>query len=323
MEKSSLFKPFKSFYRIVKFKTQSFLFDRLIKSSNAWQLFDKAGIAGFGVNLLRLYFPVYYDKKTARQSFSSQLQKHVTTIITNNDKPLGYNNSIIDQLNKNASLPVKETDGIMPYLDNYYFGIMDAAVLFAIMQNHNPQHVVEIGSGISTRYMRYFKDQLGLNTKITCIDPVPRVNIKNVADTVIAQPLENVISNNIFNLKSGDIIFLDGSHYVFQGNDTVTFFFKLLPSLPAGVIIHIHDIYLPFDYSESVEQQLWSEQYLLAALIQGGFKGFETLYPAYYMSQTNNEIKQALIMANSKLDHSKFSLKISHKEGYSFWFRTI
>ena len=323
MKKSTLFKPVKSFYRIVKFKTQSFLFARLIKSSNAWQLFDKAGIAGFGVNLLRLYFPVYYDKKAARQSFSSQLQKHITPIITNNNKPLGYNNSIVNQLNENIRLPVKEVDGLMPYLDNYYFGIMDAAVLFAIMQNHNPQHIVEIGSGISTRYMRYFKNQLGLNTKITCIDPMPRVDIKNVADTVITQPFENVISNDIPDLKSGDIIFLDGSHYVFQGNDTATFFFKLLPSLPAGVIIHIHDIYLPFDYSESVESQLWSEQYLLAALMQGGFNGFETLYPAYYMSQTNNEIKQALTEANNKLDHSDFSLEINHKEGYSFWFSTI
>lgn len=273
--------------------------------------------------MLRLYFPVYYDKKTARQSFSSSFQKHIIHIITNNDKPLGYNSSIISQLSKNVSLPIKETDGVMPYLDNHYFGIMDAAVLFAMMQNHNPRNIVEIGSGISTRYMRYFKDQLGLSTKITCIDPVPRVDIKNVADIAIVQPLENVISNDIFNLKSGDIVFLDGSHYVFQGNDTVTFFFKLLPSLPRGVIIHIHDIYLPYDYHESVEQQLWSEQYLLAALIQGGFNGLETLYPAYYMSQTNNEIIQALTIANSKLDHSKFSLKINHKEGYSFWLRTI
>lgn len=95
----------------------------------------------------------------------------------------------------------------MPYLDNYYFGIMDAAVLYAIMQNHNPQNIVEMGSGISTRYMRYFKDQLGLNTKITCIDPMPRVDIKNVADTVITQPLENVISNDIFNLKAAISLF--------------------------------------------------------------------------------------------------------------------
>lgn len=319
----AFFKRFSFFYGIVKFKTQLFLFNRLIKSNNAWQLFDKAGIPGFGVNLLRLYFPVYYDQKTARQSFSPEFQQDIIRVIINNDKSLIYHNSIIHQLNEIVALPIKEVSEKMPYLDNYYFGVMDAAVLFAIMKEHSPQRVIEIGSGISTRYMRYFQNKLTLNTSIICIDPMPRVEIGNVADKVIIQPLENVISDDIFNLKSGDIIFLDGSHYVFQGNDTLTFFFKLLPSLPKGVIIHIHDIYLPYDYVESAERQLWSEQYLLAALMQGGFNGFEVLYPAYYMSQTNNEIKQALASIDNLLDHSTFSINIKHTEGYSFWIRTI
>lgn len=319
----AILKHFRSVYDIVKFRTQLLLFNSLIKSNNAWHLFNKAGIEGFGVNLLRLYFPVYYDKKTARQSFSPQFQQQLIQIITKNDRSSGYHRSIIHQLYENANLPVKEVDESLPYLDNYYFGLMDAAVLFAMMKRHAPKQIIEIGSGISTRYMRYFQNKLELNTAITCIDPAPRATVNFIADKVITQPLENMVEDNIFNLESDDIVFLDGSHYVFQGNDTLTFFFSILPALPKGVIIHIHDIYLPYDYSEHVEQQLWGEQYLLAALMQGGFNGFEILYPTYYMSQTNHEIKQTLNAINTSINHEAFSINIKHKEGYSFWIRTI
>jgi hypothetical protein len=303
------------------FKIQSVVFVKLICSKNAWRLFDDAGIEGFGLNLLRLYFPVYYDKKTNRQSFSPQFQQKITQLISTNEKRVIYNQLIIDQLKEIVKLPILETDNITPYLDNYFFGVYDAAVLYAIMKIHKPRKIIEIGSGISTRYSKYFKGKLGLNTAIICIDPVPRADINDVADKIITQPLENVILTTLFDLQSDDIVFMDGSHYVFQGNDTLTFFFTLLPSLPKGIIIHIHDIYLPFDYPEGAQKQLWTEQYILAGMMLGGFSGFEVIYPNYYISQTNDEIKKALVGVNDSLDHSQFNIKLDHTAGTSFWIR--
>ena len=323
MKKSSLFNYITGIFGLLLFNVQSFLFRKLIRSKNAWRLYDEAEIEGFGINLVRLYFPVYYDKKVTRQSFSFTSRQQIAQFMSAGDAHHAYNKIIIDELEEIIKLPVQQTDNITPYLDNYYYGIYDAAVLFAIMEAHKPRKIIEIGSGISTRYIKHFKNKLGLDTQIVCIDPMPRVDIANVADTVIRQPFENVIADEIFNLKSGDIIFMDGSHYVFQGNDTLCFFFKLLPSLPKGIIIHIHDIYLPFDYPEGVARQLWTEQYILAAMMSGGFKDLEILYPAYYISQTNDEIKKALIVVTNSLDLSQFSIKLNHTEGYSIWIRKI
>jgi hypothetical protein len=311
----------KTVYKIVIFKIQAFIFNKIIKSKNAWLLFDKAGIPGFGTNLIRLYFPPYYDKKASRESFSEDLKKHFITLIDQSATGVHLTGLVTALLPEIAKLPVTETTGQGPYLDNYYFGIYDAAVLGAIMQHFKPGKIIEVGSGISTRYMRLFTGKFALNTEITCIDPVPRAEIEGIADKIIREPFELVIENNRLNLQSGDIAFLDGSHYVFQGNDTLTFFFKFLPALPVGVIIHIHDIYLPFDYAPNVSPQLWNEQYLLAVMLMGGLQGFEILYAGYYLSQTNQQVISGLAAVQEELKDKNFSSGIDHTKGYSFWIR--
>lgn len=308
-------------FKIARFKVESYLFNKLIKSGNAWRLFDKAGIEGFGVNLIRLYFPIYYDKKSGRDSFSEELKQNMSNLFDHDKHQNSYSESVAAAMPGILMLPVKETDQVTPYLDNYYFGVFDAAVLAATMQIFKPSKIVEIGSGISTKYMKLFKDKFSLSTQIICIDPYPRSEIDSVADKIIKQPLENVINDGLFQLQNGDILFLDGSHYTYQGNDTLMFFFNILPAIPSGVIIHIHDIYLPFDYPENVAKQLWTEQYLLAAMLLGGFKGYEAIYPAYYMSQTNEFIKKHLAGVAAELQTKNFSLRADHTAGYSFWFK--
>ncbi|WPU91646.1 class I SAM-dependent methyltransferase [Mucilaginibacter sabulilitoris] len=322
MKKLLSIKGLKSIFHILKFRIQLRLLKSVIRDTNAWLLFDQAGIAGFGVNLIRLYFPIYYDKKESRASFSAPVEKQFSEIFDNADTGR-FQADILVMLQEIIQLPVKETHSTTPYLDNYYFGIYDASVLGTMMMHFKPSKIVEIGSGMSTRYMKLFKTRLGLTTEICCIDPFPRTEIENVADSIFRQPLEHINEREVFDLKSGDIIFMDGSHYTFQGNDTLTLFFKLLPSLPPGVIIHIHDIFLPYDYSDKVAQQLWSEQYLLAALLSGGFRGLRVLYPAYYLSKTAPVIKDTLAGINRSFENTTFACGPDHTEGYSFWFKKI
>ncbi len=313
----------RSYYFIsrLKFTLQLYSFKKIIHGKLTWPIFEQAGIIGFGTNLVRLLFPVYYDTKETRQSFSDDSIDQFTAFFKENDKSAEYTQSITEAIDVILKLPATENDIRKPYLDNFFFGVLDAAVLAAVMNKFNPAKIVEIGSGISTRYMKLFRDTYSLNTQIICIDPAPRVEISGVADQVINEPLEKAIENNNFDLKAGDILFMDGSHYVFQGNDTLTFFFKLLPSLPAGVIIHIHDIYLPYDYPNEVAEQLWGEQYILAALIMGGFKGYEILYPAFYVSKTNEQIQNLLSGADSKC--GELTIAVRPKEGFSFWMKKV
>jgi hypothetical protein len=81
----------------------------------------------------------------------------------------------------------------------------------------------------------------------------------------------------------GSILFFDGSHRSFPGSDVSVFFMKVLPALQPGVVIHIHDIYLPADYPKTVAPRYWSEQYLLAAWLLGGSNGLEVLLPGAHL----------------------------------------
>ncbi|WP_316832721.1 class I SAM-dependent methyltransferase [Pedobacter aquatilis] len=306
-------------YRKIYFKLQCILFNKIINSKNAWLIFDKSNIPGFGTNLLRTYFPIY-STQSFKESFSSKVISMMEEVIKRN-KAAELELKIINEMHQLLELSEIEKDQIKPYLDNYFFGIFDAAILGAMMQQYIPLKIIEIGSGISTRYMHFFKNKYSLKTKITCIDPFPRVEIEQVVDTFYKKPLESAIEENEIQLAAGDFLFMDGSHYAFQGNDTLTFFFKLIPSIPSGVIIHIHDIYLPYDYDTNVSQQLWAEQYILAAMLVNGLKDYEILYPAYYESCTNQQIINKLNEVNLTLGSRNFEKRKSHKEGYSFWMR--
>ncbi len=69
------------------------------------------------------------------------------------------------------------------------------------------------------------------------------------------------------NLEAGDVVFLDGSHVLHPNSDVMWFFMEILPVIPAGVIIHIHDISLPYDYPQWVCDRFFNEQYIFAACL--------------------------------------------------------
>ena len=46
---------------------------------------------------------------------------------------------------------------------------------------------------------------------------------------------------------------------------TTVFFLEVLPRLPRGVTVVVHDIFLPYDYPGHWRRKYYSEQYLLAA----------------------------------------------------------
>lgn len=290
-----------------------------IEGSRAWEIFNHLKIPGFGTNLVRFYFPIYYVDKPSRDSFSDFFIEDLTHFL----HAQGNYAELIEQVsivaNDFLALPDKEENPQQPYLDNWFYGLIDAAVAGAIVKKYQPKTILEIGSGVSTRIMKYSIDRFNVDSKIICIDPEPRVDIDSVADLVIKKPLEDSIPEIKNMLKAGDILFMDGSHYVFQENDTTTFFFKLLPVLPKGVLIHIHDIYLPFDYPPNVQNQLWSEQYLLACLIMGGFKDYKVVFPTYFLSKENEKFKKSISTLHQKITGRAISGNQNAKEGYGFW----
>lgn len=172
-----------------------------------------------------------------------------------------------------------------PFWLNAWYSPLDAMALTKMLRRHDPRLFVEIGSGISTKYARRAVAAHGLRTRMVSIDPAPRAEIDQLCDQVIRKPLEQVDPKVFDALAAGDILFLDSSHRAFQNSDVTVFFLEILPRLKPGVLVHIHDIYLPDDYISGHVDKQWNEQYVLAAALLFGGQAFEILFPAWYVGQ--------------------------------------
>ena len=174
-------------------------------------------------------------------------------------------------------------------LENAYYTSPDAEVLYAMVRLHKPRCIIEVGSGNSTLLFRQAINDGGLNTKLTSIDPNPRRQVEHHADEVIRARLETLYPQEIsLRLQANDFLFVDSSHEIKTGNDVVTLFLTILPTLVPGVIIHLHDIFLPFDYPKEWIVDFgwgWNEQYLLQAMLQGGNE-FEVLWAGHHFERS-------------------------------------
>ncbi len=178
------------------------------------------------------------------------------------------------------------------YTDNIWFGAVDASVLYGVLRHVRPARIVEVGCGFSTRLMRRAIIDGGLATHLTCIDPEPRVDIQAVADEFLAHRVEDVAIERIVEpLHAGDILFIDSSHVVVTGGDVPFLFLEVLPRLRPGVLVHVHDMFFPYDYPESWVFELragWNEQYLVHAFLAGN-EAFEMMWAGHFMWRQHRE----------------------------------
>jgi predicted O-methyltransferase YrrM len=168
---------------------------------------------------------------------------------------------------------------------NPHFAQGDAEAAYAMISDLRPTRVLEIGSGNSTHIIRQAARDGGLQLQITCIDPAPRREITDVADVVIrGSVLDTSAAQMAADLQAHDVLFIDGSHYAFNGTDVPFLFLEVLPRVRPGVVVHVHDIMLPYEYDELFSARNYNEQYVLAGLLLGG-TDWEPLLPVYWLSR--------------------------------------
>jgi predicted O-methyltransferase YrrM len=158
------------------------------------------------------------------------------------------------------------------------YGAIESQLLHCCVRSKAPERIVEIGSGQSTVCMLN-ATKLNVNdgrsrTQITCVDPYPRKSLQGIENVVvIKQPCQSVPGAIFSQLQSGDFLFIDSSHAVKVGSDVIRIYLDIIPSLPPGVFIHIHDINLPYLYSRSTLSAYFhtnsQETALLTALLTG------------------------------------------------------
>lgn len=215
---------------------------------------------------------------------------------------------------KKSSRNAPETDE--PLWNNGFLPGLDIITLYTILQEYNPALYIEVGSGNSTKVARKAINDGKLKTKITSIDPFPRANIDHLADRVIRKKLEDYdgISSLTAELNSGDIIFIDNSHRCLPNSDVTVFFLEILPELKPGVIVQVHDIYLPYDYPQYMCDRFYSEQYLLATALLSNPEKYQIISPNYFISE-DKELSETLAEV-----WKKENMQGVEKHGGSFWF---
>lgn len=210
----------------------------------------------------------------------------------------------------------KETNEAEPRWNNNYLPGLDIVALYSFIRIYKPKHYIEIGSGNSTKVARKAINDEGLKTKVTSVDPFPRASIDNLADKVIRQPAENLGDYSfIHSLEENDILFIDNSHRCFPNSDVTVCFLEILPKLKKGVIVHIHDIYLPYDYPQFMCDRFYSEQYLLATMLLANPDRYRVLLPDFFVSE-DAELSKILepIWSHPNLSNVE-------RHGGSFWYR--
>lgn len=163
------------------------------------------------------------------------------------------------------------------YTENNTFSFGCAASLHTIIRNYRPAHVIEVGSGNSSKVISAALARNaanGTSADYTIIDPHPAALTKTLpgVSCVIQQKGETCAPHLFEVLQANDILFIDSGHTVRAGSDVNFLYLDVLPRLAPGVIIHIHDIELPREYSKKYfinpsPRVFWTEAYLLQAFL--------------------------------------------------------
>ncbi len=225
------------------------------------------------------------------------------------------------------------------HFGNDAYDLGDAEVLHAVLRACKPRRVIEVGSGMSTllavrsRALNAAETPDGGHLH-TVVDPYPRPWLATCGVQVLAHPVETLDPAFFDSLEAGDILFIDSSHVTRAGGDVCFLYLHVLPRLRPGVFIHAHDVFTPRDYPRAwlVDQRrLWTEQYLLEALLSGGDR-FEILAAVNHLRHVAPEAlgrvcprlsaRLAVLPATGAhapnadvLEPGAFWMRVTHEEG--------
>ena len=240
--------------------------------------------------LFKGYFPVFLDyapRPIPRWGYGKPPHPQLYQMFARDRE--AYAQRLREFLNYTAyllAIPLRQPrdSGQPSWIHNWLDGL-DTLALYGLVASRKPATYLEIGSGYSTKLVRRAIRDHSLPTRIVSIDPKPRAEINSLCDEVIREPLEDTDLARFDQLQAGDILFFDGSHRVFMNSDVTVFFLEVLPRLKPGVLVHIHDVELPYDYLPERAHWHYSEQYMLAASLLAGHRNYRVLLPNAYLSR--------------------------------------
>jgi hypothetical protein len=154
------------------------------------------------------------------------------------------------------------------------FGEIESQVLHCFVRRYAPANIIEIGSGVSTKCMieaaRLNQRDGKRATSITCVEPFPSADLRRGKEVELIPQFCQQVPLSLFDrLSAGDLLFIDSTHSVKVGSDVVRIYLEIIPRLPPGIFLHIHDIFLPYAYPRHAFNMpyWWQETAMLMALL--------------------------------------------------------
>jgi len=142
--------------------------------------------------------------------------------------------------------PVNAGSALQFGWSNPAFSGSDAMTYYAMVRRFRPKTVLEIGSGYST-LVALEAAKRNSDTRVKCIEPFPMSWLKKLDIDLIEKPAQTIDASFMNRtLCDGDILFIDSTHTVKCGSDVVHLYLRILPYIQHNVIVHVHDIYLPY-----------------------------------------------------------------------------
>jgi Methyltransferase domain len=268
---------------------------------------------GFHVTPVHFYQPIP-DTQTLPESLWNQPSKLVGVDMNDSTQLELLRKHFPKFRNEYERFSTKPTNGASRFhLNNGFFDGTDALVAYCMVRHFQPRLIIEVGSGYSSLVM----GEAGARNDacpLICVEPFPSDFLSKGfpgLKSLVTKKVQEIDLDFFSQLQSGDVLFIDSSHTAKIGGDVNYLFLEVLPRLKPGVIVHVHDIFLPFEYRRDWvldEFRFWTEQYVLQAFL---------LF--------NSEFQ--VLMANSYLNHYyPEDLKAAFPSlpdwgGGSFWMR--
>jgi predicted O-methyltransferase YrrM len=160
-------------------------------------------------------------------------------------------------------------------IKNGSFDKADAEFLYLFIRSQKPKNIIEVGSGNSTKVILHAvamnkKEDSNYNPAITCVEPYEAPFLEKLGVNVVRKKVENCSLDMFSSLKENDLLFIDSSHILKPSGDVLFLYQRVIPRLNSGVYVHVHDIFIPFDYPAvwvKKHMWLWNEQYILEIML--------------------------------------------------------
>jgi hypothetical protein len=211
-------------------------------------------------------------------------------------------------------------------VDNHSFESVDAELYWTLIRAGRPRTVVELGSGWQT----LLADQAlaaneaeGHPGRLLAIGQHPGELVRELARRsprvqLLISPVREAPVEPFEQLGNRDILFIDSSHVSKLGGEVNYEVLEVLPRLRPGVLVHLHDVFLPQEYPREwvlgSARRFWNEQYLLQAFLAFN-RCFEVVWASAWMHVNHPDLLERMIASYQRDSRRPSSLWLRRVTG--------